>query len=103
MDAGGDGQLLIERKTGKFGLFRRIRVLIDGEESAVLSRNGSTRVSVAPGSHEIRVRAGGVGSQPLVIEVRPASEVLLDVVAGQPPTTTPGYDRQEFFRVRLRQ
>jgi hypothetical protein len=38
-----------------------------------------------------------------VVEVRAASEVLLDVVAGQPPATRPGNDGQEFFRVLLRQ
>jgi hypothetical protein len=65
-----NGGIVVSRPArSNWARFRKLRILIDGKEAGAVRYGESVRLPAAPGLHELRVKLGRSGSEPLDVEV----------------------------------
>jgi hypothetical protein len=65
------------RRTGYFGVARKLKILIDGQVVGAVGREGGS-IDLEPGPHEVAVKMDWVKSRPLELSVEEDETVRLE-------------------------
>jgi hypothetical protein len=72
-------KLIVTRARQAADRFRRFRILIDGQQAAMIAPGKTVEIEITPGHHVIAARLDFLGSQPVVIEAGPEGVYSLKV------------------------
>lgn len=78
-------RLLVQRVGKTFGRFRKLRVLLDGDEIGTVAHGAVGSFEADPGPHVVQVRMDWVVSHPVAFSARPGGRY--DVSARSPQLT----------------
>lgn len=65
------------RANDRFGAWRRMSVMLDGQHIGRLRRGQAVRAASAPGTHYVAARMGFFKSDPLRVELQPRRETVV--------------------------
>jgi hypothetical protein len=71
--------LIVRRPNDWGGRFRRLKVVVDGQEAAGLRMNQETRLDLAPGRHEVFGRMDWMRSPELAVTLNDATPAVVVV------------------------
>jgi hypothetical protein len=81
--------LILNRQPGKRDLWRGYRVMIDGDQVAVLNEGETRELTVLPGTHELWIKLDWTRSPKIELDLAEASRTYLECRAGGSPWMVP--------------
>jgi hypothetical protein len=79
----------LNRQNGKRDLWRAYRVIVDGNQMAVLNQEETCELSLPPGSHEIWIKLDWTRSPKVKLDLAEGSQRHLQCRAGGSPWMVP--------------
>ena len=89
----GGSVIKLSRAPGRWrDRLRRYRVIIDGEQVAMIKRGQQLDLAVTPGEHTVFLRIDWTRSPQLAVDVASGEVILLECAPGNVPPFGPGAD-----------
>ena len=81
--------LILNRQPGKRDLWRAYRVMVDGNQVAVLNEGETCELTLSPGDHQVWIKLDWTRSPKIKLDLAEASRTYLQCRAGGGPWMVP--------------
>jgi hypothetical protein len=81
--------LILNREPGRRDLWRAYRVMVDGNQAAVLNEGERRELTLSPGDHEVWIKLDWTRSPKIKLDLAEASRTYLQFRAGGGPWMVP--------------